>query len=354
MKMSSAVTLTRWKNLALLLSTMLAVATVSADELLLRDGSRILGTVVKKDDGALEFETSYAGKIMVKWDEIEEIRADEPMKVMLSNDEIVLTTAIRNTADIVTLETGTVDEPAPVELAQSEIAYIKPEDWRLGKGYKLTGRANFAYERQRGNSDTDELDFDADLTYRRLKDRFVAYAELERDKDNEKNKDVTTADNWQLSTRYHRFITKKWFYGGVLAADADDKADRELRLVAGPLVGYQFFESRPMNLRTELAITRVHEEYKNESDNNYTAAGWSIDFDKYLLDEFMQFYHRQNGLMSFNDYNDIVWNTWTGLRFPLVYGLVASTELQTEYDGDAASDADDLDTTYLLKLGYQW
>jgi putative salt-induced outer membrane protein YdiY len=228
------------------------------------------------------------------------------------------------------------------------------EDWRLGKGYKLTGRANFAFESNRGNTDTDELEFDADLTYRRLKDRFVAFAELERDRDNERKKDVTTADNWKLSTRYHRFITKKWFYGGVLAADADDKADRELRLVAGPLVGYQFFESRPMNFRTELAITRVHEEFKNESDNNYTAAGWGINFDKYLFDEFMQFYHRQNGLMSFDDYSDIVWDTWTGLRFPLVYGFVASTEVQTEYDGGAAKEADDLDTTYLLKLGYAW
>jgi hypothetical protein len=335
---------------------LLAVTAVSADELLMRDGSRMLGTVVKKDSDALEFDTAFAGTIKVKWAEIEEVRTDEPMKVMLSNEEIVMTTAIRNTADVVTLETGTAEEPAPVELAQSEVAYIKPEDWRLGKGYKLTGRANFAFESNRGNTDTDELEFDADadLTYRRLKDRFVAFAELERDRDNERKKDVTTADNWKLSTRYHRFITKKWFYGGVLAADADDKADRELRLVAGPLVGYQFFESRPMNLRTELAITRVHEEFKNESDNNYTAAGWGINFDKYLFDEFMQFYHRQNGLMSFDDYSDIVWDTWTGLRFPLVYGFVASTEVQTEYDGGAAKEADDLDTTYLLKLGYAW
>jgi hypothetical protein len=140
---------------------LLAVTAVSADELLMRDGSRMLGTVVKKDSDALEFDTAFAGTIKVKWAEIEEVRTDEPMKVMLSNDEIVMTTAIRNTADVVTLETGSEDEPAPVEMVQSDIAYIKPEDWRLGKGYKLTGRANFAFESNRGNTDTDELEFDA-------------------------------------------------------------------------------------------------------------------------------------------------------------------------------------------------
>jgi putative salt-induced outer membrane protein YdiY len=341
-------------SLVALVLTVVLTGPLAADELLMRDGSRILGTIVKKDNGVLEFKTSYAGVIKVKWAEIEEVRADEPFSVMLQNDEIVMTTAIRNTEDVVTLETGTPEAPAPVELAQSDVAFIKPDAWRLGEGYKFTGRANFAYERQRGNTDTDELDFDFDMTYRRLKDRFVAFGELERDVDNDRDKDQATDDNWKISTRYHRFIDKKLFWGGVLSADADDKAERELRLVAGPLLGYQFFESRPMNLRVELGLTRVHEEFKNESDNNYTAGGWAINFDKYLFDEFMQFYHRQNGLVSFEDYNDIIWDTWTGFRFPLVYGFVASTELQTEYDGDAAENADDLDTTFLLKLGYEW
>ena len=340
--------------LGVLLSSLLITATVSADELLLRDGSRILGTVGKKDNGVLEFKTSYAGTLKVKWSEIVELRTDEPVKVMLKNDDIIETTAIRNTEDVVTLQTGTQDEPEPVELAQSDIAFVNPEAWRLGEGYKFTGRANLAFESERGNSDTDELDMDFEMTYRRLKDRFVAYGELERDRDNERNKDVTTDDNWKLNGRYHRFVTDKWFWGGTLGFDADDKADRELRVVAGPLVGYQFFESRPMNLRTEVGITRVHEEYKNESDNNYTAGAWEITFDKYLFKEFMQFYHRQNGLLSFEDASDVIWNTWTGFRFPLVFGFVASTELQTEYDGGAARDADDLDTTYLLKLGYEW
>ena len=80
----------------------------------------------------------------------------------------------------------------------------------------------------------------------------------------------------------------------------------------------------------------------------------NIYFDKYLFGEFMQVYHRQGGLWSMDDTSDLVWNTWTGLRFPLVLGFVASTEMQVEYDSGAADEADDLDTTYSLKLGYAW
>jgi putative salt-induced outer membrane protein YdiY len=282
------------------------------------------------------------------------VRADEPFKVMLENGDILLTTVIRNTPDTVTLEIGTRDDPEPIELAQSDIAFIKPEAWRLGEGYKFTGRANLAFERKRGNTDTDEFDLDFEMTYRRLKYRIYTFGELERDTDNDRDTDTTVTDKWKLSTQYHRFLTKKWFWGGAVGLNADDRADLDLRAVAGPLVGYQFFESRPINLRMELGLLRVHEKFKNDENNNYTAGGWSINFDKYLFEEFMQFYHRQNGLVSFEDATNTIWNTWTGLRFPLVYGFVASTEAQTEYDGGAAEEADDLDTTYLLKLGYEW
>ena len=68
----------------------------------------------------------------------------------------------------------------------------------------------------------------------------------------------------------------------------------------------------------------------------------------------MQFYHRHTGLWSMDDTGDLVWNTWTGLRFPLHWGFVASTEMQVEYDSGAAKNKDEVDTTYTLKLGYMW
>ena len=60
------------------------------------------------------------------------------------------------------------------------------------------------------------------------------------------------------------------------------------------------------------------------------------------------------GFLHLDSTDDLVWDSWNGLRFPLVFGLVASTELKIEYDGDAAENKDDLDTTYYLKMGYQW
>ena len=51
--MTSSLTRIRWTCIGLVLSTLLAVNAVSADELILRDGSRMLGTVIKKDSAVL-------------------------------------------------------------------------------------------------------------------------------------------------------------------------------------------------------------------------------------------------------------------------------------------------------------
>ena len=335
--------------LVFLVLTLLLVPGAAADELIMRNGSRLIGEVGSKENGTLGFKTSFAGTINVKWSEVSELRLDEPIKIMLANEEIIWARVIRNTNETTTTVELEPGEP-PRNYAPSELAYINPEPWRDGEGYNFSGRVNFAFERERGNTDKDEIDFDGDLEWRWKRDRVTAVGELEKDRDNNRR----TTDKWDFTGKYDHFFTEKWYYGGVGLLESDKQADLNLRSGIGPLLGHQFFESRALNLSTEIGLLRINEDFKNQSDNNYWAAGWSIDFDKYLFADIMQFYHRNNGLWNLESTNDVVVNTWTGLRFPLIAGFVASTEFKTEYDSGAAKDADELDTTYRFKLGYEW
>ncbi|GMQ88020.1 MAG: hypothetical protein BMS9Abin08_1237 [Gammaproteobacteria bacterium] len=328
----------------------LPVQQAHADELLMRDGSRLLGKVVRREGGTLEFETSYAGVIKVKWEEISELHADEPMKLMLEDESTLTAQHIKNTEAGILLDDDIEADQATPSLAQSELAFINPGPWRTGDGYKLDGRINFAFQKERGNTDKDEIDADGDLTWRFHHDRFRLFGEFERDRSNNKK----IKDKWKLNNNYDRFITKKWYAGAVLGFEHDQFADLNLRTIAGPKTGYQWFEGKEMNLSTEIGPMYTDEDFDTDQDGDYVALGWGINFDKYVLGEFMQLYHRQNGLWNLEDTGDLVWNTWTGLRFPLILGVVASTEMQVEYNSGAAKNADEVDTTYSLKLGYAW
>ena len=84
------------------------------------------------------------------------------------------------------------------------------------------------------------------------------------------------------------------------------------------------------------------------------ALSWLVNFDWFIIPDHLQFYHRHNGLLSLSTAGDVVINSWTGFRLPLILGAVASIEAEVKYDGGSPATVDNYDTTYRAKLGYQW
>ena len=63
-----------------LLLACLAVAGVhaQADQVMLKNGDRITGRVLRKADGILTVDTGYAGKLEIKWDQVSGLTTDGP------------------------------------------------------------------------------------------------------------------------------------------------------------------------------------------------------------------------------------------------------------------------------------
>ena len=51
-----------------------------ADELLMKNGDRLQGSVVSMSLGKLVFKTSYAGDITIKWEEVATLTTDKPVE----------------------------------------------------------------------------------------------------------------------------------------------------------------------------------------------------------------------------------------------------------------------------------
>jgi putative salt-induced outer membrane protein YdiY len=330
------------------LAALLVNTAATADELLLRDGSRILGEVVKRSNGTLEFSTKSAGTLMVQWSEVAELKTDKPMEFLLTDESLVEVGHVTNNVDDMVVE-GVSGLP-PQTLGQDVIDSINPEPWQKGEGRKFTGIVNFAFSRQRGNTDQDETDWDTNMTLRGKDDRFNLFGELE----NQATDNDTTAENWKLEGTYDYFYLPKWFTGAFVRLEHDKFADLDRRTSLGPQIGYQWFESKELNLRTASGIAYVDEKFDVAEDDSYIALPWSVDFDTLVFGTTIQFYHKQTGFWDLEDTSNVILDTWTGLRFPLLFGLVASTELQADYDSGAPAGVKEWDTTYSLKLGYQW
>ena len=67
------------------LSLLITAGKVMGDEIWLKNGDHITGNVIRMENNILNFKTPYAGEISVRWEEIANLRTDEPIAVILSD-----------------------------------------------------------------------------------------------------------------------------------------------------------------------------------------------------------------------------------------------------------------------------
>ena len=60
-----------------------------------------------------------------------------------------------------------------------------------------------------------------------------------------------------------------------------------------------------MNLSTDLGILYVDENFDIAEDNDYWSLGWMVNFDRFLVPDRVQFYHRHTGLLDTGDSSNL-------------------------------------------------
>jgi putative salt-induced outer membrane protein YdiY len=238
----------------------------------------------------------------------------------------------------------------PVRVEMSRVAVIAPDAWELGQGHQFTGRVNLAWENETGNSERTEFDLDFNMDYRWRDNHLLSYGELEYDT----TRGFRSADNWTWFSNLDHTFEGKWYYAGAVMFKKDRFADLKLRTLAGPGMGYRFFQSKRVNLRAELGIYYLKDDFYDQADDKFWGPAWFIDYDQMIWKQRLQLYHRQMGFLAANDSNKYLWRAWTGLRLPLLAGFVGSVEYEIDYDSQPAVEAETTDTAFNLKLGYEW
>ncbi len=196
-------------------AALLVIANSSAaDELLMKNGSRLVGTLVSASEAGVIFDTPYAGELTIERGTIETIITEEKVTLLMQDGSI-----FRDKLIVAEGESLTVlgDDQLPIQFAAADINQLNPEPWRLGDGYKWYGEVNTALESERGNTDTDEVDIDFESIWRSLEDRYTMRGSWEVDQtDGEKNKNT-----WTLRNKYDRFrVDDPDNYYGIQAASS--------------------------------------------------------------------------------------------------------------------------------------
>ncbi|MEE4143237.1 MAG: DUF481 domain-containing protein [Halieaceae bacterium] len=317
------------------------------DEIVLKSGSKILGHVTGSRDGVVTIETDFAGTLTIELDKIASLQTENPVLIQLANETVLPEQPLRIEDEMLVTDTAT----GPGEsYAASDLLLVNPEPWELGHGYKWTGLASLAMSMERGNTDTDELDYRLDSIWRSKRDRYTLHYNGEKDKANNE----TNVEKWYAQGKYDYFLDGPLYVGVQVSAEHDKFTDLDLRYLVGPYIGRQFYDEPIFTLSGEVGASYVNEDFIVAEDDDYAAANWTLSASSNYLGGDSRLYVDHRGILSVEDTSDYILNTTFGLAFPLLLSLEAAAELALDYDAGAVEGVDELDQTYRFRVGYTW
>jgi putative salt-induced outer membrane protein YdiY len=248
-----------------------------ADQIVLKNGDRLTGTIEQSDGKSLVIKTEFAGEVTVQWPAVQEITSTQRLHVNLSDGKTVdgtVTTADGNLA-VVTANAGTVTAPissaAKLFGEAEQAAYEKSLHPGLLEGWK--GGANVGFALTRGNSETTNLAVAFTADRKTLHDHLGLYTNsVYATNDAPGAIPGTTANAVQGGIRYDHNLTPRIF--AYVGADFQTNALQtlDLRSVFGGGLGVHAIQNERTTLDFLGGINYTREKYTLLPSRSFAAA----------------------------------------------------------------------------------
>ena len=239
---------------------------------------------------------------------------------------------------------------APVETSQNtddEMDAPKTGLW----GATWSGDVNAALEIETGNSDSKNYALDASAQAEWAnKNRLKLSAEYE----NEKESGATVTDEKMAEIVYDHFLNQKWFWENRLRLEQDDIEDLDLRVNYLSGLGYRAIDTDTTQLQFVLGPGYLREDYNDQGTETSLTVHWATEYDQKFYDDLFRLYHDHNLTTPADEMDAYLFESDTGITFPIKGGVKVSGEVEFDWNNDPAVGNKEDDTTYNVKLGYEW
>ncbi|MFZ2009674.1 MAG: DUF481 domain-containing protein, partial [Candidatus Sulfotelmatobacter sp.] len=259
------VVLRKVEVVALILFVGLASA-VFADQITLKNGDRLTGTVVKSDGKVLVLHTEFAGDVTVQFSAITQITTEKELHVSTSDKQTVVgqVSSGDGKLEVATKTSGTVEVPAAkvvlIRNDAEQAAYDKSLHPGLTHGWN--GGVDVGFSLARGNSETENLALALNAAHPTLNDKIILHVSSIYT-DNQLATPSTVADLVQAGVRYDRNINPRVFGFGAADFMSNALQDLDLRSVYAGGLGYHAIKSAGTTLDFLAGGNYTHETYSD-------------------------------------------------------------------------------------------
>lgn len=254
------------KLIHFVLFVLLLPASLLADQIILKNGDRLTGTIVKADTKSLVIKTEFAGEVTVQWDAIQEMTSSQDLHLVLTNGQTVVgPVATANGIFVVATKTG-----GPVQTSKSSVSAVRNNSEQLAYEKSLhpgflegwSGGTNVGFALTRGNSQTKNLALAFNAARKTSNDKLGLYANtVYATNDAPGAIPSTTANAIQGGIRYDHDFTARLFGFGSADFQSDSLQTLNLRSILGGGIGLHVIKSESTTLDLLAGVNYTRENY---------------------------------------------------------------------------------------------
>ena len=334
-----------------------------ADEIIFKNGERLIGEFERLEEGKLIFKSQIAGEITVGVDKVQEIYSEKVLEIHLKDGEILKSKTFKSEADHFTVEE--TEERKEQTFAMGDLSAINPP---VKPKVRWSGSISAGFTSSHGGSFSENASVNGDIVVRTDKHRITINGRYvaERDEDDSGSKETTT-ENFVIQGKYDYFFTKKVF--GYLSErfkkDHIDDLDYRYTSVIG--AGYQWSETDMLNFNTFGGPGLLKEKYSSRIPDPTGEKIWTKKVDRrndYILQTGYHLAWKPHNKINFvsnftynpsiDDFSEYNLTYDAEIRAFITKSLFSSFKFILDYDSTPGEDSASTDTDYILGFGWQF
>lgn len=249
---------------------------VFADQVVMENGDRLTGKIVKKDGDSVIIQTAAAGTVKIKWSAVTELVSDEPLTLTLDDGKVVRgkldTEEDKIRVKIEEAENLTIEKKAIKVVRTSEEQKKYEIEQRRIEVSKLTdfwsGAVDVGFSMTNGNADTRTFTAGLRGVRETRNNKFTVYANALQIKDTSNNNRRFTAQSVWSGVRHDIDLNRKLFAFGSGDFEYNKPQKLNLRAVLGGGLGYHAYRKERLNFDLTAGVTNNYENFSTGIKRN--------------------------------------------------------------------------------------
>ena len=275
----------RSRNLCVLFLAAVLANLSFADVLVMKNGDRVSGHIVKKDGDKLTFKTDSFGDITASWDAVVSVQSEAPLTVVLKNGKSALG-AISSSDGHVTVATNA----GPVTSAPGDIAAIRNADEQRayerlespGWTQLWAGEVNLGLAGTGGNARTETLTMGLNAARQTRTDKTYFSLNAIKASAFTNGVDSNTADAVRAAIGYDHQVSPRLFVNVFNNDEYDKFQDLDFRFVGGGGLGFHIVKGERRRLDLVGGGDYDHDSFSTSLTRSLAEVYWGDDFTQKL------------------------------------------------------------------------